>query len=116
MIPNDYVEGVRLFNAGRFWHAHEAWERCWLGSSEPDYTFYKGIIQAAGALYQWQKGNHHGLHRNWNKSRGKLLGTPTPYKGLSLPSFVAAMDAWVMAVDRGTTDPFPTLNLEHGKE
>ena len=44
------AEGVVLFNAGEYWHAHEAWERGWLTSNEPQKTLYKGIIQAAAAL------------------------------------------------------------------
>lgn len=106
---NDYIEGIRLFNEGHFWHAHEAWERCWLGSCDPDYTFYKGIIQAAGALYHWQKGNPRGLHLNWAKSRPKLLGAPPHHRRLNLPTFVAAMDAFVAAHDAGTDPPFPRL-------
>ena len=46
----NYREGIRLFNAGEFWHAHEQWEACWLIAREPELTFYQGIIQAAAAL------------------------------------------------------------------
>ena len=28
----DFQAGVHLFNAGRFWHAHEEWETLWLRS------------------------------------------------------------------------------------
>ncbi|NJL35275.1 MAG: DUF309 domain-containing protein, partial [Chloroflexaceae bacterium] len=28
--PEPYLEGIRLFNAHHFWHAHEQWEACWL--------------------------------------------------------------------------------------
>ena len=29
-----YLEGIRLFNAGEFWHAHEQWESCWLAAAK----------------------------------------------------------------------------------
>lgn len=111
MYPDAYIEGIRLFNRGRFWHAHEQWEVCWLGTDEPDNTFYKGIIQAAGALYHWQKGNPRGLHRNWAKSRAKLLALPTPYMGLDLRAFVANMDRFVPAHQHEPAAPFPPLLL-----
>lgn len=90
--PVAYAEGIRLFNKEQYWHAHEQWELCWMHSPEPDNTFYKGIIQAAAALYHWQKGNSRGLQRNWHKSRLKLVGLPSPYMGINLEQFIGAMD------------------------
>jgi uncharacterized protein len=113
MYPDDYIEGVRLFNQGKFWHAHEAWERCWMHCTEPDYTFYKGIIQTAAALYHlYNKDNPRGLYLNWDKSRAKLLEVPSPHKGLDVLRFVAAMDAFVAAYQLGNQTPYPHLELE----
>ncbi|MBC8076145.1 MAG: DUF309 domain-containing protein [Chloroflexales bacterium] len=99
--PSAFDEGVRLFNAGHFWHAHEQWEECWLVAAEPDASFYKGIIQAAAALVHWQRGNNVGLHRNWAKSRPKLVALLPHYGGVDLGALIAAMDTFVAA------DPSP---------
>ena len=100
-----YREGIRLFNAGEFWHAHEQWEACWLRAGEPDATFYKGIIQAAAALVHWQRGNPRGLHRNWEKSRPKLASLPPLMHAIDLAALVAAMDAFVAADGVGLPAP-----------
>lgn len=109
-----YLEGIRLFNQGHYWHAHEQWEVCWLRSEEPDATFYKGIIQAAAALVHWQKGNLRGLRRNWEKARPKLVALPSSVHGLDLAALVHEMDRFVIAagevpppelVRREYTDP-----------
>ena len=92
-----YVEGIRLFNAGEFWHAHEQWEACWLAAGEPDGLFYKGIIQAAAALVHWQRGNPRGLRRNWEKARPKLVALPPSMHGLNLRALIDGMDRFVMA-------------------
>jgi hypothetical protein len=42
-------EGVKEFNSGRLWHAHEAWERGWKGMSDPMRTWVQACIQVAGA-------------------------------------------------------------------
>lgn len=94
-LEQAYREGVRLFNAGAFWHAHEQWEECWRQAHEPDATFYKGIIQAAAALVHWQKGNLRGLRRNWEKSRPKLVALPRVMHGLELGRLIAEMDQFV---------------------
>jgi uncharacterized protein len=97
MNPDDqraaYLEGIRLFNAGHYWHAHEQWERCWLASSGQDAIFYKAIIQAAAALVKWQQGNPRGLRLNWAKSRARLDALPPRYGGLDLDALRERLDA-----------------------
>jgi predicted metal-dependent hydrolase len=91
----NYLEGIRLFNAGEFWHAHEQWEACWMIAREPEITFYQGIIQAAAALVHWQRGNPRGLRRNWEKGRPKLVALPPVMLGLDLRALIADMDRFV---------------------
>ena len=105
----EYREGIRLFNAGEFWHAHEQWEACWLRSAEPESMFYKGIIQAAAALVHWQRGNLRGLRRNWEKGRPKLVALPPAMGGLDLPALIADMDRFVLA--GGAQAEVPHLRL-----
>ena len=104
-----YLEGIRLFNAGEFWHAHEQWEICWRTATEPEATFYKGIIQAAAALVHWQKGNRRGLRRNWEKGRPKLVALPASLQGLDLHALIADMDRFVIA--GGPPERLPRLAL-----
>lgn len=91
-----FRDGVRLFNATEFWHAHERWEDCWRDAVEPDATFYKGIIQAAAALVHWKRGNLRGLRRNWAKARPKLVAVPPASHGLDLNALIAGMDRFVL--------------------
>jgi predicted metal-dependent hydrolase len=95
LIAHNYAEGIRLFNAGEFWHAHEQWEACWMIVREPDKTFYQGIIQAAAALVHWQRGNARGLRRNWEKGRPKLVALPPMMHGLDLRALIVDMDRFV---------------------
>lgn len=50
----------RLFDAGRFYEAHDVLEHLWLATprSAPDHDFYKGLIQFAGAFVHLQKQFH----------------------------------------------------------
>jgi predicted metal-dependent hydrolase len=108
-LPHLYLEGVRLFNQGAFWHAHEQWEQCWLAVQEPDTTFYQGLIQAAAALVHWQRGNLRGLQRNWAKARPKLVALPSPMHQLDLHALISAMDHFVIA--RGASERVPMLTF-----
>jgi predicted metal-dependent hydrolase len=108
--PSAFHEGVRLFQAGQFWHAHEQWEECWRVAGGPTASFYKGIIQAAAALVHWQRGNNTGLRRNWAKARPKLAALPAGFGGVDLAALIEAMDAFVAADPPPSAAP-PRLRL-----
>jgi predicted metal-dependent hydrolase len=50
--------GVRLFDAGHYWHAHECWEQAWKADAAADRHFLKGLIQLAAACHHVQRGAH----------------------------------------------------------
>lgn len=104
--PHAYLAGLDLFNAGKFWHAHEEWEDAWKADTDPQIRlFYKGIIQTAAALVHWQKGNPRGLHRNWNKARAKLNQLPHHLMGLDLQALIAYMDHFEQTEGVGLDPP-----------
>ena len=47
-----FLRGVRLFNEGRYWDAHEAWEAIWLESAGEERDALQGVIQLAAAYVQ----------------------------------------------------------------
>lgn len=95
-MVESFLAGIHLFNQGEFWHAHEAWERCWRESSEPAATFYKGIIQTSAALVHWNRHNPSGLRRNWEKGRPKLVAVAPMMMGLDVCMLIADMDRFVV--------------------
>ena len=44
--------GIELFNARRFWEAHEAWEEAWLELEGDEKLFVQGLIQVAAGYYK----------------------------------------------------------------
>ena len=59
-MPADerFVRGLELFNRGEYFECHEVIEGLWLETAEADAfrDLYKGVIQAAAAIYQWDRG------------------------------------------------------------
>ncbi len=49
-------EGNRLFNQGRYFEAHEAWETGWTRLPEPQRTAIQVVIQGAGVFVLLSKG------------------------------------------------------------
>jgi uncharacterized protein len=70
---NDLERGVKLFNAGNFQHAHEAWEDVWKRHDEDERLFLQGIIQLAAACHHVAAhSSYRGAVNNLIKSKGKL--------------------------------------------
>ena len=59
-----FKKGLELFNEKDFFECHEVIEALWLEtpSEDPYRDLYKGVIQAAAAIYQWERGILSGAH------------------------------------------------------
>lgn len=48
-----FTRGAGLFDAGRFFDAHEVWEDAWHEATDPDERlFFQGMIQVAAAFHK----------------------------------------------------------------
>ncbi len=108
-------EGVRLFNQGEFFEAHEVLEIPWRGMTGADREIYQGIIQVA-------MGFRHATRERW-KSAGVLirrgLGRLEKHEGtwdfLPLSNFVTEVETalkWLDERIRGE-DPNAPLRIPH---
>ena len=78
------LEGTRLFNAGEYWEAHEAWEVPWNAAKSQGDTveasYVQGLILLAAAIH---KRRHYaspaGGQRNLEKALRKLEVVPDGY-------------------------------------
>jgi uncharacterized protein len=78
------AEGLRLYEAGEFFTAHEAWESVWLGSSEPEKTFLQGLIQVTAAFHHLQRNNPLGTTLLLQAALRRLDGYPASFGGISV--------------------------------
>jgi uncharacterized protein len=58
-------EGIRLFNDGHHWHAHEAWEPLWMGLEGDEKLFLQGLIMSAAMLVQYERKVPRGVANHW---------------------------------------------------
>jgi predicted metal-dependent hydrolase len=62
-------EGIALFNEGKYFEAHEAWEDLWLDErDQTEKRFYQGLIMAAGAMLHYTKRECAGANSLLHKS------------------------------------------------
>jgi hypothetical protein len=107
----DLVEGVALFNAGKYWESHEAWEKIWRRHPEPWRYFVQGLIQAAAAHHQLQRGIRHGVIKHLSNALVKLDVAPADFAGLALAPFCERLHQLLNEVEASETTTAPALQL-----
>jgi predicted metal-dependent hydrolase len=98
------AEGVRLFNAGEYHAAHEAFEKLWLGNEAGDADFFKGLVQASIALHHFRRGELEGARKLYSGHRRLLAPFLPRHRGLDVAGFLAAMQAALQGVVRARPD------------
>lgn len=86
--------GIHLFNEGRYWDAHEAWEELWHRRTEESRIFFQGIIQLAAALHLLHRpGRRRGALGNFAKAEEKLRLFRERFLGIEVRELLAMVEA-----------------------
>jgi SAM-dependent methyltransferase len=92
--------GIELFNQGRYWDAHEAWEEAWMPDRHgPDSGFFKGLIQVAAGCLHHGRHNRRGAVNKWRSGAGYLRAYPAAHRRVALAPLLAEVDAMLAAME-----------------
>ena len=95
-------KGIELFNAGRYWDAHEAWEEAWMPDRKgADSGFFKGLIQVAAGCLHYGRRNRRGALNKWRSGADYLRPYLPVHHGLNLAALVSATDRNRQALEVG---------------
>jgi len=84
-------QGIDLFNSGRYWDAHEAWEHVWMPDRKgADAGFYKGLIQIAAGCLHYTRHNRRGAINKWRSGADYLRPYLPAHRGVVLSPLVSA--------------------------
>jgi hypothetical protein len=100
---------VELFNSGRYWDAHEAWEHEWMPDRKgPDARFYKGLIQVAAGCLHYRRRNRRGAVNKWTTGADYLRPYLPAHLGVAVAPLVSSVDGFLEAMSGGG---WPDLDL-----
>lgn len=94
-------DGIRLFNEGSHWHAHEAWEPLWMGLEGGEKLFLQGLIMAAAMLVQYGKGVPRGVANHWANVRARLEPNRPAAWGVDVDGLLAQLTPYAQASAAG---------------
>lgn len=78
------VEGIRLFNRGEYFEAHEALETAWRDEPGPIRELYRGILQIAVAYLHITRDNYAGAIKVYGRSQRWLRLWPASCRGVDV--------------------------------
>jgi predicted metal-dependent hydrolase len=84
----DFNKGIVLFNSGKYWESHEAWEGVWKRHPENSRIFFQGLIQVAAGLHQLQRKIYHGVNKHFRNALWKLQPFTPIFLGVEVESLI----------------------------
>lgn len=109
--PAHYLGFFACFNRGLFYEAHEVLEALWLPNRRShEGSFYKGLIQLAGAFVHLQKNRLRPAGALLRLARDNLASYPPAYQGIQTASVIRLINDWLERLPNssGGRNPFPT--------
>jgi hypothetical protein len=106
--------GLDLFNAARFFDAHEAWEEVWRSTEPEPKELLQGLIQVAVAMVHHLDRDRPAVARRvLAKGRRRIEPWAPQALGLDLAGLLAALERWDRWLERpvGGSPPLPRVRV-----
>ena len=108
-----YLGYFECFNRGLFYEAHDVLEELWLADRQgSDYSFYKGMIQLAGAFVHLQKNRLKPSAALFKLAHANLRKYPAIHGQLDLAAVLQLIDGWLHDLESSqfTLNPLTSTN------
>ncbi|WP_414546519.1 DUF309 domain-containing protein [Nostoc sp. CCY0012] len=115
MMSQEFWQGVEQFNSGQFYACHDTLEALWIEASEPEKTFYQGILQVAVALYHLGNRNWRGAVILLGEGSNRLRRYPSIYGGIDVDELLSQSAALLTALQNTEADKISTGNWDENQ-
>lgn len=96
-----YLGYFECFNRGQFYEAHDVLEQLWLADRQgPNYAFYKGLIQFAGAFVHLQKDRLRPAAALFKLARVNLRQYRNLHERLDVASLLGEIERWLQLLEK----------------
>ena len=105
-----YLGYFACFNQGLYYEAHDVLEELWLADRQgPNYSFYKGLIQFAGAFVHLQKDRLRPSAALFKLAQTNLLKYPAQHERLDVRAVLQLIALWLKRLEASgfAVNPLP---------
>src|SRR5438067_10623915 len=106
-LEENHRLGIRLFEEGKYFPAHEAWETAWKQArGTDDAEFFKGLSQLGAGYVHLLRGNQHGAYTLMRRGAGRI-GRYGHHRGIDAERLAAEALAHADLVEAAERDGRP---------
>ena len=110
-IPLEFKQGVEQFNTGQFYACHDTLEALWIEATEPEKSFYQGILQIAVALYHLGNANGRGAMILLGSGSNRLRSYPSIFSGIDVDELLDVTTVLLKALQQTAPEDIATVKL-----
>ena len=111
-----YLGYFECFNRGLFFEAHDVLEELWLADKQsPNHSFYKGLIQFAGAFVHLQKNRLRPSAALLKLARANLQKYPQVHEHLDVKHLLEIIAEWLARLEASEFTVNPLSQNAHPK-
>jgi len=97
-----YLGYFECFNQGFFYEAHDVLEELWLANRQsPNHSFYKGLIQLAGAFVHLQKNRLRPAAALFKLAQANMQKYPAIHERLDIALVLRLIGHWLGELESG---------------
>ncbi|RDH47563.1 DUF309 domain-containing protein [Fischerella thermalis] len=109
--PQQFWQGVEQFNTREFYACHDTLEALWMEATEPEKTFYQGILQIAVALDHLGNHNWRGAAILLGEGSNRLRRYPSVYGGIDVDELLEQSAALLRTLQQTEPEKLATMKL-----
>jgi uncharacterized protein len=109
LMPSEFWQGIEQFNSEQFYACHDTLEALWIEATEPEKTFYQGILQIAVALYHLGNQNLRGAIILLGEGSNRLRRYPSVFATVDVDNLLEQSATLLLFLQK--TDPEILANL-----
>ncbi|KYC39831.1 hypothetical protein WA1_28070 [Scytonema hofmannii PCC 7110] len=110
-MPEEFWQGVEQFNTGQYYDCHDTLEALWIEATEPEKTFYQGILQIAVALYHLGNNNLRGAAILLGEGSNRLRRYPSDYGDIDVDELLDRSAALLTKLQQAQLEKIAAFNL-----
>ncbi|MBH8553956.1 DUF309 domain-containing protein [Nostocaceae cyanobacterium CENA357] len=111
-IPQQFWQGVEQFNLGQFYDCHDTLEALWIEASEPEKSFYQGVLQIAVALYHLGNRNWRGAVILLGEGSNRLRRYPSSYSGIDVDKLLDQSTTLLKTLQQTGSEKITTSEID----
>lgn len=99
-IRPEAENGLRLFNQGDYYEAHEHFEAAWRQTHDPSREFYRALIHVSGGFYRLTQDRPDAAKKFFTHALRWLREFPSPFLGIDTAELKVRLHQLMEAIDQ----------------